>query len=140
MKSTQVDVLSYPGGPGAFRGKGTTHIRLGDQRTGDNNAQYDRYVTLVKDPKLRIDYLKYNSGQERPVELDYIYYISKDLKGITGGSIEAITKFARNESTGEYSLINSLAKTSNSTLIISGSALVQTGTKNLGINSTSSRR
>lgn len=135
MKSTQVDVLSYPGGPGAFRGKGTTHIRLGDQRTGDNNAQYDRYVTLVKDPKLRIDYLKYNSGQERPVELDYIYYISKDLKGITGGSIEAITKFARNESTGEYSLINSLAKTSNSTLIISGSALVQTGTRNLGINS-----
>ena len=135
MKSIQTDVLSYKGGPGAFRGKGTTHIRLSDQRTGENNAQYGRYVTLVKDPKLQINYLQYNSGQQRPVELDYIYYVSKDLKGITGGSVEAITKFARNQATGEYSLINSLAKTSNSTLIISGSSLVQTGTRNLGINS-----
>lgn len=134
MKSIQTDVLSYKGGPGAYRGKGTTHIKLADQRTGENNAQYDRYVTLVKDTKLKIDYLKYNSGQQRPVELDYIYYVSKDLKGITGGSVEAITKFVRNEVTGEYSLVDSLAKTSSSTLIISGSSLIQTGTRNLGVN------
>ena len=134
LKSIQTNVLQYPGGPGAFRGKGTTFIKLGDQRTGENNAEYGRYTTLVKDPKLKIDYLQYNSGLQRTTELDYIYYISKDLKGITGGSIEAITKFARNPSTGEYSLIDSLAKTSNNTLIVSGSSTIQTGTRNLGVN------
>ncbi len=133
-KSIKTDVLSYKGGPGAYRGKGTTYIRLGDQRTGENNLQYSRYITLIKDPKLQINYLKYSSGQQRPVELDYIYYISKDLKGIEGGSIEDKTKFVRNSVTGEYSLVDSLAKTSYNTLIVSGSDLVQTGTRNLGVN------
>jgi ribosome modulation factor len=50
----------------AQAGKGTTFIKLGDQRTGENNAEYGRYTTLVKDPKLKMIYIQgYQAGESK---------------------------------------------------------------------------
>ena len=44
IKTNDVNIISYSGGPGSISGVGSTNIRFADQRTGINNPLY------VKDP------------------------------------------------------------------------------------------
>jgi len=42
ISNTDVNVLSYKGGPGSFLGIGSTNIKFADQRTGLNNPNYGK--------------------------------------------------------------------------------------------------
>jgi hypothetical protein len=42
VNSSEVNILSYQGGPGSFLGIGSTNIRFADQRTGLNNPKYGK--------------------------------------------------------------------------------------------------
>jgi len=137
-KSNSVNVLQYPNGPGSSRGNGSTDIKFADQRTGVNNTDYNRYVTVVSDPKSKARYLQYSNGRTTQTELNYINLVSKGSNSISnrinGGDFQSITGLGRTLDTDNYTPVNALAKTSYSTVIKPNSTDIQTGTRNLGVN------